>query len=327
MSSRLKWTIAIGILLLLLGMLLSIQIGAKDISTSEILKAFFQFEGTMHDQLIMNVRLPRMLAGVFVGGLLAMSGSMMQGVMRNPLADPSLLGVNQGATLMVAISSVLWVQGGVFTNFFMALLGACISGGCILLFTIKNIYKQGITPILLAGTAMSMFFLSLASIVALIGNRSQELAFWIAGGFRQVTWDQLWLLLIVGSVCSLMAYRLASKINILSMGDEASISLGISPEKVKIKMILWMIPICAVCVAVAGNIGFVGLFIPHIMRKVIGNDYRILMPLSFLYGSIVLVFADIAARMLSAPYELPVGLFSACIGVPAFLILVQKEKR
>lgn len=327
MSRRIKLITIVGVLLLLAGIIFSIQTGAKDISTQEVLKALFHFEGTLNDQLIVGVRLPRMLAGVLVGGMLAMSGSMMQGVMRNPLADPSLLGVTQGATLAVAISSVFFMQGGFIGTFFLALLGALIGGVLLLAFTIKSVYKQGITRILLAGTAMSMFFLSLASVVALLGNRSQELAFWVAGGLRQVTWFQIVILVIIGGLFSVAAYTLSRKINILSMGDEVAIGLGVSPEKIKIQTILFMLPICAVCVAIAGNIGFVGLFIPHIVRKLTGNDYRTLMPLSFLYGGIVLVFADIAARTISAPYELPIGLFSACLGVPVFLLLVQKEKK
>ena len=327
MSRKIKLITIVGVLLLLAGIIFSIQTGAKDISTQEVLKALFHFEGTLNDQLIVGVRLPRMLAGVLVGGLLAMSGSMMQGVMRNPLADPSLLGVTQGATLAVAISSVFFMQGGFIGTFFLALLGALIGGVLLLAFTIKSVYKQGITRILLAGTAMSMFFLSLASVVALLGNRSQELAFWVAGGLRQVTWFQIVILVIIGGLFSVAAYTLSRKINILSMGDEVAIGLGVSPEKIKIQTILFMLPICAVCVAIAGNIGFVGLFIPHIVRKLTGNDYRTLMPLSFLYGGIVLVFADIAARTISAPYELPIGLFSACLGVPVFLLLVQKEKK
>ncbi len=327
MSRKIKLITIVGVLLLLAGIIFSIQTGAKDISTQEVLKALFHFEGTLNDQLIVGVRLPRMLAGVLVGGMLAMSGSMMQGVMRNPLADPSLLGVTQGATLAVAISSVFFMQGGFIGTFFLALLGALIGGVLLLAFTIKSVYKQGITRILLAGTAMSMFFLSLASVVALLGNHSQELAFWVAGGLRQVTWFQIVILVIIGGLFSVAAYTLSRKINILSMGDEVAIGLGVSPEKIKIQTILFMLPICAVCVAIAGNIGFVGLFIPHIVRKLTGNDYRTLMPLSFLYGGIVLVFADIAARTISAPYELPIGLFSACLGVPVFLLLVQKEKK
>ena len=153
------------------------------------------------------------------------------------------------------------------------------------------------------------------------------MAFWIAGGFRQANWLQVGFLAIVGGIFTILSLCMSGKINLVNLGDEVAIGLGVSPEKIKFYTILFLIPICGLCVSVAGNIGFVGLFIPHIIRKIIGNDYRKLMPLSFLWGSVILVVADILARTLIAPYELPVGLFTACIGVPVFLLLVRKENR
>lgn len=326
MKIKLRIITVAGVLLLFVGMFASIHIGAKNISAEEIYHAFFQYEDTLNDQLVRNIRLPRMLCAVLTGGMLALTGTMMQGVLRNPIAEPSIMGVTQGATLAVAISSVVSIAGGAYGKFLMALLGAFVSGGLILAFTISRASGQSVSRILLAGTAMSTFFLSLASVVALLGNRSQELAFWVAGGLRQTGWIQVGILIGVGGIFSIAAIFLSKKINLISLGDEVAIGLGVSPEKVKIHTILYLIPICAICVATAGNIGFIGLFVPHIIRKWIGNDYRNLMPLSFLYGSMILVFADIAARTISAPYELPVGLFTACIGVPVFLLLVRKEK-
>ena len=173
---------------------------------------------------------------------------------------------------------------------------------------------------------MSTFFLSLASVVALLNNRSQELAFWAAGGLRSAGWMQVLFLTVIGGGFGILSLILSGKINLISLGDEAAAGLGASPEKIRLQTILYTIPICAVCVAAAGNIGFIGLFVPHILRKITGSDYRILMPLSCLYGGSILVLADILARTLSAPYELPVGLFTACIGVPVFLLLVRKER-
>ena len=125
--------------------------------------------------------------------------------------------------------------------------------------------------------------------------------------------------------CMSVFLRLSGRVNLLSLGDEAAISLGVDASGLKKQVILAMIPLCAMCVAVAGNIGFVGLFVPHILRRVLSRDIRYLLPLSFLYGGVMLVFADIAARTLSAPYELPVGLFTAILGIPVFLLLVRKE--
>lgn len=326
MKTKVHILTAAGVLLLLAGMAASVQIGAKSIPARDIYHALFQYENTLNDQLIRDVRLPRMLCAALTGGMLSLTGTMMQGVMRNPIAEPSVMGVTQGAVFAVALSSVSSIAGGVWGNFFMALFGAFISGGFIFLFAMRSASNQNISRILLAGTALGTFFLSLASVTALLGNRSQELAFWIAGGFRQAGWLQVIFLTVIGGLFSITALLLSGRINIISLGDDAATGLGLEPEKIKFQTILCLIPICAVCVASAGNIGFIGLFIPHIIRKMTGNDYRILMPLSFLYGSVLLVAADIAARTISSPYELPVGLFTACIGVPVFLMLVRKER-
>ena len=327
MNKRVVILTIVGLLGLIIAVLASISIGAKDISIEEIYNAIFHYDGGMNQQLIREVRAPRMLSALLVGGMLALTGAMMQGVMRNPVSEPSIMGITQGATLAVAISSISPVIGGIYGNFFMGLFGALISGGLILLFSMKSASNQSISRILLAGTALSTFFLSLASVIALLGNRSQELAFWIAGGFRQANWLQVGFLAIVGGIFTILSLCMSGKINLVNLGDEVAIGLGVSPEKIKFYTILFLIPICGLCVSVAGNIGFVGLFIPHIIRKIIGNDYRKLMPLSFLWGSVILVVADILARTLIAPYELPVGLFTACIGVPGFLLLVRKENR
>lgn len=326
MKLKLRLLTAAGMLLLLAGMAASIQIGAKNIPAGDIYHALFEFENTLNDQLIRDVRLPRMLCAVLAGGMLSLAGTMMQGVMRNPVAEPSIMGVTQGAVLFVAVASVTSMSGNAYGTFFMALAGALLGGGFLFLFTMHSASNQNISKILLAGTALGTFFLSLASITALLGNRSQELAFWTAGGFRQAGWVQTLFLTVIGGTFSTAAFFMSGRINIISLGDEAAAGLGLSPVKMKLKVILCLIPICAVCVAAAGNIAFIGLFVPHILRKLIGNDYRKLMPLSFLYGSIVLVAADIAARTVSSPYELPVGLFTALIGVPVFLILIRKEK-
>lgn len=326
MKLKLWLLTAVGLLLLLAGMTASIHIGAKNIPASDIYHALFEFENTLNDQLVRDVRLPRMLCAVLAGGMLSLAGTMMQGVMRNPIAEPSIMGVTQGAVLAVAVASVTSMAGSHYSTFFMALGGALLSGGFLFLFTMHSASNQNISRILLAGTALSTFFLSLASITALLGNRSQELAFWIAGGFRQAGWIQTMFLTVIGGTFSIAAFFMAGRINIISLGDEAAAGLGLPPVKIKLETILCLIPICAVCVAAAGNIAFIGLFVPHILRRLTGNDYRKLMPLSFLYGSVLLVAADIAARTVSAPYELPVGLFTACIGVPVFLLLIRKEK-
>ena len=181
--------------------------------------------------------------------MLALSGAVMQGVTRNPLAEPSIMGMTQGASLAVAAASVLPAVSGLFSITVSALLGA--------------------------------FILSLS---------------------------------------------LAGSINILNLGDEAATGLGVRPARIRLISILLLIPVCAVCVAGAGNIAFVGLIIPHMTRKLADNDYRKLLPLCFLGGSVLMVWADLAARLVNQPYETPVGLITSVLGVPVFLWMIRKEK-
>lgn len=318
---------AAGVVLVAAGVLVSVSVGAKSIALPDVVGAVFDYDEAVLDHvLVRDARLPRALCAVLVGGILALSGAMMQGVLRNPVAEPSVMGVNQGATLMVSVSLVAGLAGGALGSFFMALVGAAVSGGLLLLFTLTNSANQSMARVLLAGTAMSTFFLAFATMVGLLGNRSQELAFWVAGGLRQTGWTQVGVLAAVGGAFSALSFAWSGKINVLNLGDEFACGLGIRPTRVKLQVVAMLVPLCGVAVAVAGNIGYIGLFIPHIMRRVIGNDYRVLMPASFVFGAAVLVWADIAARMAMAPYELPVGLFTAIIGVPVFLALVRRER-
>lgn len=324
MQRRILITTALGVTLLFLGIMCSIMMGAKEIPVSDITHALFDYQGTLNDQLVRDVRLPRALSALLSGGLLASSGVMMQGILRNPIAEPSVLGITQGSVMFVALAGlfpILQMAG----SFWMALLGAGVSGTLLFLFTVAYARHPDVSRILLAGTALSIFFLSVASLTALLQNRSQELAFWIAGGFRQAQWSSVWGLLAVTLLCIPAFVFLSDKVALLALGDEATITLGVDAGSLKKKVILLMIPLCAMCVAVAGNIGFVGLFIPHILRRIIKRNMRCMLMLSFLYGGVLLVFADIAARTISAPYELPIGLFTALLGIPVFLWLVRKE--
>ena len=324
MKLKLSILTVIGILILFLGILASINIGAKNIPPNEIYNAIFFYDGSLNAQLILNVRIPRVLCAALTGGMLALSGAMIQGIMRNPIADPSIMGITQGAALAISLSSIFPIFGGIYSNFFMALIGASISGILIFLFAI-NTSNQNISKVLLASTAISTLFLSLAYMIALLKNKSQELAFWIAGTFNQSGWIQVLFLILIGGIFCITSFFMCKNLNLLNLGDESATGLGISPSKIKLKTIIFLIPICAVCVATAGNISFVGLFVPHIIRKIIGNNYKNIVPLSFLYGSILLTFADILSRTILAPYELPIGLFTTLIGVPIFLLLVRKE--
>ena len=172
---------------------------------------------------------------------------------------------------------------------------------------------------------MSTFFISMATVIALLTNKSQNLAFWLAGGFRATTWASVQLVLIVGVLTTILALFLAPKINVVNLGEEVCIGLGENPNRIRMQTLLLIIPMCAVCVAVAGNIAFVGLIVPHIIRRWVGQDYRVIMPLSFLFGSTLVIWADVLARLVNQPYETPIGLFTSLVGVPLFIWMVRKE--
>lgn len=312
--------------LVAVGLLAATSLGVKMIPVEIVWKSIFRYDGELDAMLVRDSRLPRAVCSALVGGMLAMTGAIMQGITRNPMAEPSLLGMTQGATLAVAIASVNMSVYGLLGNSLAALLGAVASGALVLLFSMQNVGRGGLSRLLMAGTAMSTFFLSLASMIALLGNRSRDLAFWLSGGFRTATWKSAWLLLAVACAGILLSLALSGRINILSLGDEAAAGLGVKPGRVRIQAVAVLIPLCAVCVATAGNIAFVGLIVPHILRRLLGDDARRLIPMSFAGGAALLVWADIAAKMANPPYELPIGLFSALMGIPIFIAQVRRER-
>lgn len=309
-----------------MGTFIAISCGAKNIPLRVIFDSIFHYEDVLDMQLIRDVRIPRVICTAIIGGLLGLSGAMMQGITRNPIAEPSLMGISQGAMLAIAILNAVPSLMGLMGTMTAAFIGATISGILVLLFSMQNTRTMNLSKLLLAGTALSTFFISIATIIALLTNKSQNLAFWVAGGFRSVTWNSVWLALIVGFITSVLAFCLSGRINIVNLGEDVAIGLGENPVKVRIYVFLLIIPMCAVSVAVAGTIGFVGLIVPHFVRTVVGSDYRKIMPISFLVGSTLLIWADAAARLVNQPYETPVGLFTSLIGVPFFLFMVRKER-
>lgn len=309
-----------------IGSVIAISCGAKQIPLRVIYDSIFHFKEELDMQLIRDVRIPRVICSAFVGGLLGVTGAMMQGVTRNPIAEPSIMGISQGAMLAVAILKAMPGVFGITSTMSAAFLGATVSGILVLLFSLKNVHNANLSKMLLAGTAISTFFISIATILALLTNQSQNVAFWVAGGFRSVTWNSVRLVLVVGVICVILSMLLAKRINIVNLGEDVAVGLGENPVKVRVFTFLLLIPMCAVSVAVAGTIAFVGLIVPHIVRRVVGTDYRKIIPISFLAGAALLIWADVAARLINQPYETPVGLFTSLLGVPFFLYMARKEK-
>ena len=327
MSNKKTWLI-LSLLtgMAIIGVIIAVSCGAKSISLRVIYDSIFHYEDVLDMQLVRDVRIPRVICTAIIGGILGVSGAMMQGVTRNPIAEPTIMGISQGAMLAVAVVNAMPGVFGVTGNLKAAFIGAAVSGILVLLFSMNNVSEANLSKLLLAGTAISTFFTSLATIIALLSNQSQNLAFWVAGGFRGVTWNSVKLALIVGGITTVLALMLSGRINVVNLGEEVAVGLGENPVRVRVYTFLLLIPMCAVCVAVSGVIGFVGLIVPHVVRRVVGTDYRKIMPVSMAAGAVLLIWADIAARMVNLPYETPIGLFTSMIGVPFFLYLVRKER-
>ena len=325
-SKRLSIFLICSLLLLVVGLVLAVRLGTVHIAFSDIFNSIFNYSETLELMLVRDVRIPRALSVLMTGGILGVTGAMIQGVTRNPIAEPSILGVSQGATLVIAIFYAAGI--GITTKNVMiaSFIGALITGLIVLGFISKKANNNSIAKILLAGTAMSTFFVSLTTVIGLLTNQSQMIGFWVSGGFRNATWADFKLVFIVGIIGLIITMILSPKINILNLGDDVAIGLGESPEKIRFITLMVMIPMIAAAVAVGKNIAFVGLIIPQVVRKILGEDYRKNIPCSFLLGAVLLTYADIAARMLFNPYETPIGVFTAIIGIPFFISVARKER-
>ena len=325
-SKRLSIFLICSLLLLVVGLVLAVRLGSVHIAFSDIFNSIFNYSENLELMLVRDVRIPRALSVLMTGGILGVTGAMIQGVTRNPIAEPSILGVSQGATLVIAIFYAAGI--GITTKNVMiaSFIGALITGLIVLGFISKKANNNSIAKILLAGTAMSTFFISLTTVIGLLSNQSQMIGFWVSGGFRNATWADFKLVFIVGIIGLIITMILSPKINILNLGDDVAIGLGESPEKIRFITLMVMIPMIAAAVAVGKNIAFVGLIIPQVVRKILGEDYRKNIPCSFLLGALLLTYADIAARMLFNPYETPIGVFTAIIGIPFFISVARKER-
>jgi len=317
-----------GMAVLVLGIALSISLGAADIAFSTVWEAVFQFDHTVtQHQIIQELRMPRILGAAMVGASFAVAGAIMQGMTRNPMADSGLLGLNAGASFVLALCFAFWPGLPYTTLILLSFIGAAVGAG--LVFGIAALGRSGATPIrlVLAGAAVSALLVALSEGTALHFRIGQDLAFWYAGGVSGTKWLHLKVMLpwIGGAIVAAIA--LSRSITMLSLGEEIAVGLGQRTGLVKLAGSVIVLILAGSAVSVVGSVGFVGLLIPHLARYLVGVDYRWIIPCSAVLGSLLVVFADLAARTINAPYEVPIGALIALIGVPFFLYLARKERR
>lgn len=318
----LKFTI--GILLFLGVFFISLIFGAAETRIKEVWLALASSEKTDTIIMLREIRIPRELAAAFVGAGLSVAGAIMQGITRNPLADPSILGLTAGANAALAITLALLPTSNYFSIMIACFIGAGV--GTILVVSIGSAKKGGFSPlrIVLAGAAVSAFLYAVADGVGLYFNISKDVSMWSAGGIIGTTWEQLQVIvpfIIVGIVISLFLSR---QLTILSLNEEIAIGLGQRISQIKFLLFLVVIMLAGASVALVGNLAFLGLMIPHIVRAFVGTDYRYILPMSAVTGATFMVFADTLGRNLNAPFETPVPAIVAIMGLPFFLFIVRK---
>lgn len=317
-----------GIAALIFGLGLSVSFGAADIKFAVVWEAIFRFNPDITDHhVIWELRLPRVLGGAMVGASFAVAGAIMQGMTRNPLADSGLLGLNAGAGFALAICFAFFPGLPFMYIIMFCFLGAGVAAG--LVYGIGALAKGGLTPmrLVLAGAALSALLSALSEGISLLFRVGQDIAFWYAGGLAGTKWLQLKIMLpwIAGAIAG--AIVLSRSVTLLSLGDDIARGLGQRTKLVKLACAIIVLILAGSAVSVVGAVGFVGLIIPHLTRKLVGVDYRWIIPCSAVLGSLLVVFADLAARMVNPPEETPVGALIALIGVPFFLYLARKERR
>ncbi|KAB8137509.1 iron ABC transporter permease [Gracilibacillus oryzae] len=318
----------LGTVVLILSIALSVLYGAADINLQTIWHSVTQFDPTQSaHQVIRNLRIPRGLAAALIGAALAVSGAIMQGMTRNALASPSIMGVTAGAGFTMAIALAINPQPSSIMMMLSAFVGAGLGAGIV--FGVGTISKSGLTPVklALAGTAVTTMLSALSSAFTIHFNIAKDLSFWYAGGVASVQWVHVQLLAPVTIIGLIISLFLAKSITVLNLGDDVAKGLGQQTVLVKVIAIIVVLILTGAAVSVAGTIGFIGLVIPHITRFLVGVNYRWIIPTAAVLGALLLVLADTASRMINPPFETPVGTVTALVGVPFFLYLARKEGR
>lgn len=317
-----------GLVILLFGGALSIALGAADIKLGTVWDALFHFDSknTAH-QIILELRLPRTVSAMLVGACLAVSGAIMQGMTRNPLASPDIMSVTDGSAFAIAVAFACFP--GISALGLMAWSFAGAGLGAAIVFAVGMFSKGGLTPVklALAGTAVGTFLRALSSGIAIHFDVARDVSFWYAGGIAGMKWSSVELLVPAAALGLMLVFLIARSITVLSLGEELAKGLGQLTNTVKTIGVVSVVLLTGAAVSVAGSIGFIGLIIPHITRFLAGMDYRWIIPCSAVLGAVLLLYADIAARMINPPFETPVGAVTALVGVPFFLYLARREGR
>lgn len=305
---------------------LSLFLGSTAIAPDQVIAALLAPDMANQEHVaVLELRGPRTVGCILVGAAFAVAGALMQGVTRNPLADSGLLGINAGAVFALALCLAL-LPGMSFAGVVVAsFAGAALAMGAV--YGAVSFRRRTVDPVLLvlAGCAVGLFLTALAQGVAIFFNIGYSLTFWTAGGVAGIRADTLALAAPFMVVALVAACALAPRVTVLSLGDEAASGLGVSVGRSRTLCLLVVLVLAGAAVALAGPVAFVGLMVPHVVRRFVGADYRVVVPASMVAGALFMLLADVLARTLIAPSEVPIGVIFAIVGVPFFIWCTRRE--
>jgi len=314
--------ISVFFLLGLIALFLSLSMGSVKISLDGIMKVLSGNGSGIEEQIVWNIRLPRTIVAALVGISLSISGGILQGIMRNPLASPNIIGVSAGAGFTGILLLIMFPEYiGLLIPF--AFLGALST--TIIIYLIA--WRGGSDPhrLILTGVGISAFLgAGIQSLMIFYPDRVHNVIGFMVGGLAARSWDHVTILLPYAATGTALAYIMSRRLNILMMGDETARSLGLSVERTRIVLITIASILAAASVSIVGLLGFVGLIVPHIARMFVGSDYRYLFPASAFIGMGLITYCDTFARLILDPVELPVGIIMAALGGPFFLYLLRR---
>ncbi len=317
----------LGIIILILALFFSITYGVKSVGFSDVINAFTDSNSTDYNVNIVQARIPRSIFGLMAGAALSISGVLMQSITRNPIADPSILGVNTGASLFIVIGITFFNIQSKLSYIGLSFAGAVITA--LFVYKLASAGYGGPTPIKLAiaGAATST---ALASFVSLIVMPNSSVMttyrFWQIGSIGGTSFDDIKLILPIIVIAVIVSLMLSDNLNTLLLSEDTATSLGLNVNRTKAIAAICGVLLCATTTALAGPISFVGLMVPHIVRMIIGNDHKHLISCSGLYGASILLISDVLGRLLGRPGELETGIMTAIIGGPIFIIIIRKAK-
>ncbi|HCT6435621.1 TPA: iron ABC transporter permease [Klebsiella quasipneumoniae] len=315
-------------LLLIAGLLVHLGLGARWIAPQTVLQALLEYNPRNFDQrIIVELRLVRLAAALLTGAALGVAGLLLQTVIRNPLGEPHILGLNAGASLAVVATSALGLSFGAFpaARPLTAACGAALLFGGVM--ALASAGRGGATPlrITLCGVALSAFASAVTAAILILDEQTLlAMRTWLAGDLAGLNWSTLRTALVPALIGLGVALFLAPRLNVLALGDKVALGLGVNLVQTRLLGLLAIALLCGTAVAVAGPIGFVGLVVPHVVRRLVTEDIRLALPLAAPVGALVLLLADIAARTLVAPQELATGAMTALVGAPLFIFIAAR---